>query len=165
MISWRYQQAARLAKQFVSDGHDVVIGHVGDGAGKPEVGLSWGDFNRQAVEYYGEVGLEGVVISNGGCLESANTKGDMMALVNFVQQHGFDEVIVVTCWYHTVRTWANWYHARVDLGVAVPPIRLTPVWRDIRRGLRALPGELHGTLDALRCKPQNSRRSPVHLRS
>lgn len=165
MISWRYEKAIQIARACAKARHYVDLAHVGDGAGKPSNNLAWGTFNKQALAAFREAGFQGIAISNGDCLENANTKGDMRALAEFLRCKQYERVIVVTCWYHVPRTLANWRHVWLELDETPPPLSVKAVWRDIRRGLRGLPGELHGALDALRGKPQNSRRSPVHLRS
>jgi hypothetical protein len=167
MISWRYQAAARLAVSYKSAAAEMHLAIVGDGALRAKLDLEHGAFNAQAVEYYHSLGVEfdGVhAICNGGHVDMSlvNTKGDMRALALFAAEHGFDVVVVVSCWYHMPRVWANWRQMwRAHVGGRPPTFVPHAVPRDIYLGLRNLRGEMRGTVDALRAKPQRSRPRPI----
>lgn len=125
-----------------------------------------GDANGGSdVELFAKLGLSsGVRVYtelNGVAKELKNTRGDMRAAARVLRDcndlHSVNELVLVTCWYHCLRSTIELRNAVFDtLPDRRYSYRVVPVWDKFVHGIYRLfhpTGELRGVVDALLARP------------
>lgn len=102
---------------------------------------------------------------NGTSNELKNTRGDMRAAARALQSHNelhdVDKLILVTCWYHCMRSTVELQHAMAEtLPDRKYSYRTVPVWDKLAHGVHRIlhpNGEIRGTIEALLGRPHTPR--------
>lgn len=102
---------------------------------------------------------------NGTAKELKNTRGDMRAAARVLRDcsdlRNVNELILVTCWYHCLRSTIELRNAIFDtLSDRRYSYRVVPVWEKFAHGIYRLfhpTGELRGVIDALLARPHTTR--------
>lgn len=144
--------------------HDCPVIFAGDANGGSDL--------RRSADLAREAGVPEAHIFeafNGHDKRWKNTRGDAKVSAELILMGGkladIEEVIVVTCWYHTPRFHVALRQVLDQMTCNRPRLRWAPVWAHAVHGLHRLlspSGELRGIWDYVRNNPQTSRGQWAH---